>query len=60
MNKFNAIFTSSDINIIFWLRQGALEEAISCVRACVCDIIQNNSENEFLMHSKESRRVLSK
>ena len=26
---------------------GALEEGILSVRVCVCDIIQNNSENEF-------------
>ena len=29
----------------------------ACVRASVCDIIQNMTLKEFLMHSKESRRV---
>ena len=34
-------------NVHFLAPTGALEEGILCVRACVHDIIQNNSENEF-------------
>ena len=33
--------------LLFLAPTGALEEGILCVRPSVCDIIQNNSENEF-------------